>query len=111
MIRSAVLAPDARLEFQAAARWLARRSPDAARKLRQATSEAVRLLGQRPFAGRAQPELVGVHYRLWSLPSFPYVLVYDPRPLPPQVLRFVHTARDLAPLLADLSGFADDLTE
>ena len=110
MIRPAVLTPDARLEFQAAARWLARRSPDAARKLRQATGEAARLLGQRPLAGRVQPELVGAHCRLWSLTSFPYVLVYDPRPVPPQILRFVHTARDPAPLLADMPGLADDTT-
>jgi len=108
--RPAVLTPDARLEFQVAARWLARRKPDAARKLRQATGDAARLLGQRPLSGRTQPELVGPHYRLWSL-SFPYVLVYDPRPMPPQILRFVHTARDLASLLADLSDFGNEVTE
>lgn len=111
MTRLAVLTPGARLEFQVAARWLARRNPDAARGLRQATGDAVRLLGQRPLAGRTQPELVGLHYRLWSLPSFPYVLVYDPRPVPPQVLRFLHTARDLVPLLADLSDPGGGLTE
>ena len=102
MTRPAVLAPAARLEFQQAARWLARRDSDAARKLRQAIAEAARLLGGRPLAGRQQPELAGPHYRLWSLSSFPYVLVYDPRPLPPQILRFLHTSRDLPPLLADL---------
>jgi toxin ParE1/3/4 len=102
MTRPAVLAPAARLEFQQAARWLARRNPDAARKLREATAEAARLLGGRPGVGRQQPELVGPHYRLWLLSSFPYVLVYDPRPVPPQILRFLHTARDLPPLLADL---------
>jgi toxin ParE1/3/4 len=102
MTRPAVLAPAARLELQEAARWLARRNPDAARKLREATAEAARLLAGRPRAGRQQPVLVGPHYRLWSLSSFPYVLVYDPRPVPPQILRFLHTARDLPALLADL---------
>ena len=111
MTRPAVLTPDARLEFQVAARWLAQRNPDAARKLRQATGDAARLLGQRPLSGRTQPELVGPHYRLWSLSSLPYVLVYDPRPVPPQILRFVHTARDLASLLADLSDFGNEVTE
>ena len=107
MTRPAVLAPAARLEFQQAARWLARRNPDAARKLRQATAEAARLLGQRPLAGRQQPALVGPHYRLWSRSSFPYVLVYDPRRAPPQILRFLHTARDLPPLLAELRDAPD----
>jgi toxin ParE1/3/4 len=107
MTQPAVLAPAARLEFQRAARWLARRNPDAARKLRGATAEAARLLGGRPLAGRQQSELVGPHYRLWSLSAFPYVLVYDPRPVPPQILRFLHTARDLPPLLADLRDLLD----
>jgi toxin ParE1/3/4 len=111
MSRPAVLAPAARLEFQQAARWLARRNPDAARNLRQAVAEAARLLGDRPFAGRHQPELVGPHYRLWSLSSFSYVLVYDPRPVPPQILRLLHTARDLPPLLADLRDTPDALED
>lgn len=85
--------------------------PTAAGQLRQATGDAARLLGQRPLSGRLQPDLVGPHYRLRSLSSFPYVLVYDPRPAPPQILRVVHTARDLAALLADLSDFADEVTE
>ncbi len=68
----------------------------------------MRLLGTRPLAGRLQPELLGAHYRLWSLSGFPYILVYDPRPLPPQVLRFLHTARDLPPLLADLRSQPDE---
>lgn len=107
MTRPAVLAPAARREFQQAARWLARRNPDAARKLRQATAEAARLLAGRPLAGRQQSTLVGPHYRLWSLSAFPYVLVYDPRPVPPQILRFLHTARDLPSLLADLRDLLD----
>ena len=45
MTRLAVPTPIARLEFQVAARWLARRNPNAARKLRQATGDAVQLLG------------------------------------------------------------------
>jgi plasmid stabilization system protein ParE len=89
--------PAARLAFQEAAPWLARRHPDAARTLRRATAEAARRLGGRPLAGRQQPELVGPHYRVWSLSSFPDVLVEDPRPVPPQSLRLLHTARDLPP--------------
>jgi hypothetical protein len=46
--------------------------------------------------------LVGPHDRLSSLSSFPDVLVDDPRPVPPQSLRFLHTSRDLPPLLADV---------
>jgi hypothetical protein len=33
---------------------------------------------------------------------FHYVLLDDPRPVPPQILRFLQTARDRPPLLADV---------
>jgi plasmid stabilization system protein ParE len=101
------LAPAARLAFQEAARWLACRNPDAARKLRQAAAEAARRRDDRPLAGRQQPELVGPHNRLWSLSSFPDVRVDDPRPVTPPGLRVLHTSRDLTPLLATLRESPD----
>jgi plasmid stabilization system protein ParE len=101
------LAPAARLAFQEAARWLACRNPDAARKLRQAAAEAARRRDDRPLAGRQQPELVGPHNRLWSLSSFPDGRVDDPRPVPPPSLRVLHTSRDLPPLQASLRASAD----
>lgn len=98
----------ARTEATKAVRWLARRNPDAARGLRLSIEDAARLLGNRPFAGRAEPALVGPHFRIWSIGTFPYVLVYDPRPKPPQILRMAHTARDLGPLLADFPEPSDE---
>ena len=108
MSRSAELTTAARIEAAKAVRWLARRNPEAARGLRRSIADAARLLGNRPMAGRADPALVGPHFRLWSLVSFPYVVVYDPRPVPPQILRIAHTARDLAPLLADFADPSDE---
>ncbi len=108
MSRPAELTSAARAEAAKAVRWLARRSPEAARGLRQSIGDAARLLGNQPLAGRAEPELVGPRYRLWSLVSFPYVLVYDPWPDPPQILRVAHTARDLGPLLADFAAMSDE---
>lgn len=108
MSRPAELTTAARVEAAKAVRWLARRNPDAARGLRRSIADAARLLGNRPLAGRAEPELVGPHFRLWSLVSFPYVMVYDPRPVPPQILRLAHTARDLGPLLADFAQLSDE---
>ncbi len=108
MSRPAELTTAARTEAAKAVRWLARRNPEAAHGLRQSIADAARLLGKRPLAGRQHPELVGPHFRLWSLVSFPYVMVYDPRPEPPQILRLAHTARDLGPLLADFAEQADE---
>ncbi len=104
MSRPAQLTTAARAEAAKAVRWLARRNPEAALGLRQAIGDAAKLLGNRPLAGRPEPALVGPHYRIWSLGSFPYVLVYDPRPERPQILRLAHTARDLGSLMADLAG-------
>ena len=109
MSRPASLTTTARLEAAKAVRWLARRNPDAARGLRASIADAAQLLGRRPLAGRSDPALVGPHFRLWSLASFPYVMAYDPRPVPPQILRFAHTARDLGPLLSALADLPDDL--
>ena len=108
MSRPAELTTAARIEAAKAVRWLARRNPDAARGLRRSIADAARLLGIRPLAGRSDPELVGPHFRLWSLVSFPYVMVYDPRPVPPQILRLAHTARDLGPLLADFADMPEE---
>ncbi len=111
MSRPAQLTTAARVEAAQAVRWLARRNPEAARGLRQAIGDAAKLLGARPLAGRPEPELVGPHYRIWSLGSFPYILVYDPRPERPQILRLAHTARDLGPLMADLAGSPDEMDQ
>lgn len=108
MSRPAELTTTARLEVAKAVRWLARRNPEAARGLRRSIADAARLLGSRPLAGRADPALVGPHFRLWSLVSFPYVMIYDPRTVPPQILRIAHTARDLGPLLADFADVPDE---
>lgn len=107
MSQPATLAPRARADLLDAARWIARDNETAARALRVAVGEAARLIGARPLAGRVRPELAAPHYRFWSLTRFPYVLVYDTRGLPPRIARIVHTARDLAPLLADLPADSD----
>lgn len=99
---SAVLSPAARAAVIEAVQWIGEENPAAARRFRQAVGEAARRIGARPAIGRRQPALLGERYRLWSLTGFPYVLVYDPLPQPPQILRVLHTARDLPKLLSDL---------
>jgi plasmid stabilization system protein ParE len=46
-------------------------------------------------------------YRFWSLTRFGYVLVYDPQTDPVEILRFVHTKRDLPRVLADLRDLSE----
>ncbi len=70
--------------------------------LRLALEAAARRLGEHPQYGRAAPPYLPEPYRFWSLPRFGYVLVYDPQTEPVEILRFVHTRRDLPRALADL---------
>lgn len=69
--------------------------------LRTAVVTAARRLGANPLLGSPRPHLPAP-YRFWSLTRFGYVLVYDPRTDPVEILRFVHTKRDLPRVLADL---------
>ena len=73
----------------------------AAEQLQRAVAHAARRLGRNPFLGSVRPHLPPP-YRVWSMPRFGYVLVYDPQTDPVEILRFVHTRRDLPRVLADL---------
>jgi plasmid stabilization system protein ParE len=98
----AVLAPRARQELRAAVRWIGTDNLTAARSLGAAVDKAARLIGTRPQAGRTRLELAPDRYRFWSLPAFSILLVYDTETDPIEILRIVHTARDLPKALADL---------
>lgn len=99
MSRTARLSPAAQREFAKALGELEHAL--AAEKLKQALADAVRRLGENPFLGSVRPHLPPP-YRFWSLIRFGYVLVYDPGTDPVEILRFVHTKRDLPRVLADL---------
>jgi plasmid stabilization system protein ParE len=64
-----------------------------------AVETAARRLGDNPFLGSARPHLPAP-YRFWSLTRFGYALVYDSQTDPVEILRFVHTRRDLPRVLA-----------
>jgi toxin ParE1/3/4 len=74
----------------------------AAERLRDAVDLAARRIGERPLLGRQEPALADARYRFWSVPGFPYLIVYRPDLSPPSIVRFVHSARDLPKALADL---------
>ena len=69
--------------------------------LRGAVEEAARRLGRNPQRGSVRPYLPA-QFRFWLLPRFGFVMVYDPDTNPVEVLRFVHTRRDLPRVLAEL---------
>jgi toxin ParE1/3/4 len=99
----------ARREFAKALRDMEHQA--AAERLKRQVAEAARLIGSRPFIGRQEPKLAGEHFRFWSVSGFPYLIVYRPDTTPPSIVRLVHSARDLGPLLADLAGSPSDLDQ
>ena len=70
--------------------------------LRSAIEAAARRLGAHPQYGRVAPHYVPEPYRFWSLPRFGYVMVYNSLSKPVEILRFVHTRRDLPQTPAEL---------
>jgi len=75
------------------------------RRAREALSEAVQRaaqrLGENPSLGSVRPPF-SPRFRFWSLPRFGYVLAYDPDSVPVEILRCVHTRRDLPQILGEL---------
>ena len=104
-----LFAPAAQRELRAAVTRIAKDNEAAAEALLQAAMQGARRIAARPLLGRMRTELLPAPYRFWRVAGFPYLLVYNAARRPPRVLRVVHMARDLGPLLADLVRPEDEL--
>ena len=104
MSQAARFSPEARREIDRALRGMTHAS--AREALRTAVVTAARRLGANPLLGSPRPHLPPPYRFL--LTRFGYVLVYDPRTDPVEILRFVHTRRDLPRVLADLRDAPED---
>jgi toxin ParE1/3/4 len=91
----AALSPLALRELRAAARWIAKDNPAAARAFRAAVAEAANRIGEHPLIGVRRPELAKDPFRFVVLTGFPYLVVYYAERTPPVIARIVHGARDL----------------
>lgn len=98
----ALLARRARRELDEAAAWIARDSLAAARNLRAAVDDALKIIGEYPDAGTIRPDVAQPPLRLWRVRGFPYLMIYRPVSPRPRVIRIVHGARDLPDVLRDL---------
>lgn len=97
------LAPAAERDLYEAVAWLARENEAGADALREAALRSIRRIVERPMLGRLRPELAPAPYRFWRVAGFPYLIVYNGDREPPLVVRVLHMARDLPPLLAALA--------
>ncbi|MBS5905220.1 type II toxin-antitoxin system RelE/ParE family toxin [Roseomonas mucosa] len=102
-MRRELFVPRAALEFEQAAVRLAADRPQAAEAFLAAALTAARRLATNPGLGSSRA-YVPQRYHFWPLVRFNYLLVYDATREPIQILRVVHTARDLPRLLSDLKS-------
>jgi toxin ParE1/3/4 len=101
-LSAAVIAPAARRDLVAAARWIRRDNPAAARALRDAVANAAERIGTYPQIGVVRRDLTSGPYRFVMLTGFPYLIVYAENHDPPVIVRVIHSARDLPRLLGQL---------
>ncbi|MGH7044224.1 MAG: type II toxin-antitoxin system RelE/ParE family toxin [Acetobacteraceae bacterium] len=72
-----------------------------------AVADAAEQIARRPLLGHRRVELLPPRFRFWAVKGFDYLLVYNAEHPDRLILRVVHMARDLAPLLAEFAETPD----
>ena len=80
--------------------YIAHDNSEAANAVEGAIYRACALLAKAPLAGRVRTDLTHLPLRFWFVqPYHSYVIVYDPATKPLQIIRVLHGARNIPPLL------------
>jgi plasmid stabilization system protein ParE len=77
--------------------------PAFAHRFAMAVAQAADRVARHPRLGHRRPELLPGQFRFWAVRGFDYLLVYNADHPDRPILRVVHMARDLGPLLAYLA--------
>ncbi|WKL55751.1 type II toxin-antitoxin system RelE/ParE family toxin [Asticcacaulis sp. ZE23SCel15] len=88
---TAKLLAHARADMRQAFNFIRAENPQSADKLITAIQKSISLIETKPFIGRFDPE---DNTREWSIPRWPYVIVYRVSGENIDVLRVWHTRRD-----------------
>src|SRR5229473_1505871 len=74
---------------------------EAASRVEEAIYAACAFLAENPLAGRIREDLTSLPLRFWLVqPYRNYWIVYHPQTKPLQVIRIVHTARNIPQILS-----------
>jgi plasmid stabilization system protein ParE len=91
--------------FQAVEQMLAHgATPDYVDRFAVAVADTAEQIARRPLLGHRRLELLPGRFRFWAVRGFDHLLVYNAEHPERTVLRVLHMARDLGPLLAELPG-------
>lgn len=94
-----VLTAAARADLSEIAEFIRQDSPDAAKRVVESLREAMARLAGLPEMGHIREDLARVSLRFW--PVYSYLIIYRPESRPLQILRILHSARDVRSLLED----------
>jgi toxin ParE1/3/4 len=91
---------DANLDLAEIQNYLANEAGvSVARYVLKSIKEALSFLGQTPNAGHDRKDLTLSPVKFW--PVFSYLVIYDPKPRPINIVRVLHSGRDIPNLLSD----------
>jgi antitoxin ParD1/3/4 len=94
------LTPQAVSDIFSIWRFIAEDNPAAADRVEQAIFKACDLVASGPLIGRPRTDLTSLPVRFWVVQPFPsYLIVYRADRTPVEIIRVLHTARDLPSLL------------
>ncbi|MDR3718326.1 MAG: type II toxin-antitoxin system RelE/ParE family toxin [Bryobacteraceae bacterium] len=91
------LSPLAATDIEEIWEYIAAENPTAATRVRLALLEALRLLSRTPGIGHRREDLTEHDVKFW--PVFSYLIVYSPDTQPLEIVRVLHGARDIGPIL------------
>lgn len=96
---SYLLTPAAEKDLQKILDYLYEFAPHMESNILVGLDRAMHLLAVNPCMGHMRSDLTTEDLRFW--PVYRYLIVYDPHTSPLQLLRVLHTARDVQRLLND----------
>jgi len=91
-----ILSPEAARDIREIWSYIADDSIRAARRVRLQLLDACQRLAENPLIGHSREDLTAKPILFWPVGA--YLIIYDPRPRPIQIVRVVHGARDVAAL-------------
>jgi plasmid stabilization system protein ParE len=92
-----VLTATARADLDEIVEFIRQDSSEAAKRVGKALQEAMGKLASLPGMGHVREDLAEVSLRFWHIYS--YLIVYDPESKPLQIVRILHSARDVRRIL------------
>jgi plasmid stabilization system protein ParE len=91
-----VLSPEAARDIREIWSYIADDSIRAARRVRLQLLDACHGLAENPLIGHSREDLTARPVLFWPVGA--YLIIYDPTPRPIEIVRVVHSARDVAAL-------------